>query len=92
MVGLLYILADCPAGQYRNAINEECMNCSRGFYQPEIRQDECLPCGDNYTTESVESKEKSDCKRELQVDFSSTVKFCIPSSQLLFPELSFVAF
>ena len=57
-------LANCTAGEERNATKEQCMPCQKGWYQEQKWQDRCVPCGTDKTTPDQGSRNKSDCVRK----------------------------
>merc|ERR1712045_662095 len=51
----------CLAGQYLDAVTNECTLCGLGFYQPDDQQTECLPCPADTTTKREGATDKEEC-------------------------------
>ncbi|XP_067942878.1 uncharacterized protein [Watersipora subatra] len=54
-------IVDCGVGTYRDVASNTCMNCTRGSYQNQTRQEMCISCGDNFTTADIMTVAQSDC-------------------------------
>merc|ERR1719444_550058 len=56
----------CLAGQYLDAVTNECTLCGLGFYQPDDQQTECLPCPADTTTKREGATAKEECSNRCQ--------------------------
>lgn len=53
---------NCPGGTFFNVINEACVGCQRGTYQPEEGQLTCLVCPNNMSTSQNNSRSIQQCR------------------------------
>ncbi|XP_063309108.1 signal peptide, CUB and EGF-like domain-containing protein 3 [Pelobates fuscus] len=52
----------CSPGHYYNITFHRCIRCTVGFYQPEFRQNFCISCPGNSSTDSDGSTSVTQCK------------------------------
>ena len=57
----------CLAGEYLDAVTNECTLCALGFYQPDDQQTECLPCPSDTTTKRQGATDKEECSNRCKV-------------------------
>lgn len=51
----------CTPGTYLNATINVCIECHKGFYQPESQQTSCIPCPPNHSTKNTAATSKAEC-------------------------------
>ncbi|KAL7042588.1 hypothetical protein ACKWTF_001212 [Chironomus riparius] len=51
----------CTPGTYLNATINVCIECRKGYYQPESQQTSCIPCPVNHSTKNTAATSKAEC-------------------------------
>ena len=59
--GVIGVCNKCPAGRASSSTSNNCKECMKGFYMPDVGQSSCLACPQLTTTLKIGSKSISDC-------------------------------
>lgn len=51
----------CLPGTYLNGTMNSCVECKKGFYQPESQQTTCIACPPNHSTKTVAATSRAEC-------------------------------
>ncbi|XP_055635764.1 uncharacterized protein LOC129775276 isoform X1 [Toxorhynchites rutilus septentrionalis] len=76
----------CAPGTYLNGTVNYCVECGKGYYQPEQQQTFCIPCPPNHSTKTNTATSKSECTNPC-ANISDGQQHCDPNAFcILMPE------
>jgi hypothetical protein len=79
----------CTAGTYLNSTINVCIECRKGYYQPESQQSSCIPCPPNHSTKNTAATSKAECTNPCESASTETHQHCdVNAYCILVPETS----
>ncbi|GAB0094394.1 sushi, von Willebrand factor type A, EGF and pentraxin domain-containing protein 1 [Sergentomyia squamirostris] len=78
----------CTPGTYLNGSMNMCVECEKGFYQPESQKTSCIPCPPNHSTNTTAATSKAECINPCET-ITEGQAHCDPNAYcILVPETS----
>lgn len=78
----------CSPGTYLNGSMNLCVQCKKGFYQPESQQTSCIACPPNHSTKNIGAMNRDECTNPCE-SISEGQQHCDPNAYcILVPETS----
>lgn len=78
----------CNPGTFLNTTTNICINCRKGYYQPDFQATSCIACPPNHSTKDSGSTKKTDCSNPCEDNVSQKEKCDTNAYCILVPETS----